>query len=213
MPIRYWSKNINIYILTYIYLLTKKELTLSTNSEAVKKWRKDTKERMILAMGACCVICGYSKCYEALEFHHIDPTKKDIKVSSFRANPVSWTNICNELQKCVLLCANCHREVHYNLVNLPNTLPSFNTEYLDYKTKGKRDICPICGNEKPVYQITCSLQCAGKKARKVDWDSIDLFSLLKTTSKNKIAIMLGVSEMAVRKRIIKLAGTGGYDPP
>jgi 5-methylcytosine-specific restriction endonuclease McrA len=50
---------------------------MSYSSEKVKKWRKNTKDRMVAAMGGCCQICGYSKSTNALEFHHIDPTVKE----------------------------------------------------------------------------------------------------------------------------------------
>ena len=49
---------------------------MSKNSEAVKRWRKNTKDRMVIAMGGCCQICGYNKTHKALEFHHINQMKK-----------------------------------------------------------------------------------------------------------------------------------------
>lgn len=52
--------------------------------------------------------CGYSKCIEALEFHHLDPTEKEFEISDRR----SWEALTAELDKCILLCANCHREYH-----------------------------------------------------------------------------------------------------
>ncbi len=55
--------------------------------------------------------CGYNKCLSALEFHHIDPLKKDFNISQFRTT--SFESIKKELDKCDLLCANCHREIHY----------------------------------------------------------------------------------------------------
>ena len=65
-------------------------------------------------MGGSCNSCGYSKCIEALEFHHIDPLNKDFSISS--ANK-SWDKIKIELGKCVMLCANCHRELHNSLAD------------------------------------------------------------------------------------------------
>lgn len=64
--------------------------------------------------GSKCERCGYNRCMEALEFHHIDPTKKDFNVSS-RGHTRSWKRVKEELDKCVLLCANCHRELHTEL--------------------------------------------------------------------------------------------------
>lgn len=55
-------------------------------------------------------MCGYSKCKEALDFHHVNPNEKDFNISGSHSR--SWEKIELELKKCVLLCANCHREIH-----------------------------------------------------------------------------------------------------
>lgn len=60
--------------------------------------------------GGKCISCGYNKCLAALDFHHLDPTKKDRQISRPLAG--TFEKVKLELDKCVLLCANCHREVH-----------------------------------------------------------------------------------------------------
>lgn len=77
------------------------------NFEAAGK-RADLKERAVAHLGGRCTVCGYDKCPSAFDFHHIDPDEKDFVISS----KTSWEAIEPELKKCVLLCANCHREVH-----------------------------------------------------------------------------------------------------
>ena len=67
--------------------------------------------------GGSCQICGYKRCIEALEFHHQDPLKKDFAVSS-KGYTRSWEVVKSELDKCDLLCANCHRELHSKLAAL-----------------------------------------------------------------------------------------------
>ena len=85
---------------------------MSTNSaKAVKEWRKNTKLKLITCMGSKCQICGYSKCTDALEFHHINPNEKDKDYFNMRGG--LSPNLKTELDKCVLLCANCHREIHH----------------------------------------------------------------------------------------------------
>lgn len=84
--------------------------------DAVTKRRKKLKELAIEYKGNKCEICGYDKCVEALEFHHLDPSKKEFNISI--ANVKSWNNIKNELDKCILVCANCHREIHFNEKNI-----------------------------------------------------------------------------------------------
>jgi hypothetical protein len=68
-----------------------------------KKWCVDYK-------GGKCVMCGYDKCLNVLEFHHRNPTQKDYIISS------AWKKNRNvvklELDKCDLVCANCHGEIH-----------------------------------------------------------------------------------------------------
>jgi hypothetical protein len=61
--------------------------------------------------GGCCSVCGYDRCIEALEFHHLDPEKKDFGISN-KGYTRSWEKIKKELDQCEILCANCHREVH-----------------------------------------------------------------------------------------------------
>lgn len=63
-------------------------------------------------LGGSCRICGYGRCLSGLEFHHINPLEKDFSIS---ARMTSWEAIRPELDKCILLCANCHREVHEGL--------------------------------------------------------------------------------------------------
>ena len=84
-----------------------------------------TKERILLVMGEKCQLCGYSKCNKALELHHIDPKEKDRTISGNLLNN-AWSTLCKELQKCVLLCANCHREVHDNFAIFTDLQSSFN---------------------------------------------------------------------------------------
>jgi len=66
------------------------------------------KERAIALLGGCCEICGYVKTPEALQFHHVCPMEKEFEISE----KMSWEVIEVELDKCALLCANCHIEVH-----------------------------------------------------------------------------------------------------
>ena len=68
--------------------------------------------------GGKCVLCGYNKYLGALDFHHLDPTQKGFEIST-RGLTRSWEKIRKELDKCVLVCANCHRELHAGISQLP----------------------------------------------------------------------------------------------
>lgn len=61
--------------------------------------------------GGKCEKCGYCRYPGALEFHHLDPSQKDIEMSKFSKHPLSDIGK-SELDKCILLCSNCHREAH-----------------------------------------------------------------------------------------------------
>lgn len=60
-----------------------------------------------------CEICDYDKYVGALEFHHCNPEEKDFQIN--RAAMKDKQKLLDELNKCVLLCSNCHREVHAGL--------------------------------------------------------------------------------------------------
>lgn len=86
-------------------------------SEAVKRRRQKVKVMALEYKGSRCECCGYDKCTAALEFHHIDDLTKEFGISE-KGETRSWKRIQEELDKCVLLCANCHREVHANLLEV-----------------------------------------------------------------------------------------------
>ena len=85
---------------------------------AVTKRRKRLKEMAIERKGGKCELCGYHNDFAALEFHHKDSSKKDFGLST-RGLTRSWSKITAEVDKCMLLCANCHREVHSGRSQLP----------------------------------------------------------------------------------------------
>jgi len=60
----------------------------------------------------CCAKCGDSRFY-VLDYHHINPDEKEEKISRLIAHNVKEQTLQEELNKCILLCANCHREFHY----------------------------------------------------------------------------------------------------
>lgn len=75
------------------------------------KLREDAnREKAYKLYGDSCKICGYNKCKNALEWHHLNPNEKENTPSKLMG--ASWEKVKKELDKCVLLCANCHREVH-----------------------------------------------------------------------------------------------------
>ena len=84
---------------------------------AVSKRRKKIKLLAIEYKGGKCLICGYNKYVGALDFHHLDEGTKEFGLAVAGLTR-SWERTKKELDKCVLLCANCHREVHGGLIKL-----------------------------------------------------------------------------------------------
>jgi 5-methylcytosine-specific restriction endonuclease McrA len=84
---------------------------IKCRSEAVQRRRDKIKRMAIEYKGGCCQKCEYDKCITALEFHHLNPLEKDFSIS-VSGNTRSWAIIEAELDKCILVCANCHREIH-----------------------------------------------------------------------------------------------------
>lgn len=80
------------------------------NKKTIERQRA-FKQKCIDYKGGKCSMCGYDKYNGALEFHHSDPKSKDFPIASSRLSRFS-KKIEKELDKCVLLCSNCHREEH-----------------------------------------------------------------------------------------------------
>lgn len=75
--------------------------------------RIDNKKKAIEYKGGCCEKCGYKKFYGALEFHHVNPKHKTGDMSINRWQNYTFNKWKKELDKCILVCANCHREIHH----------------------------------------------------------------------------------------------------
>lgn len=85
-----------------------------------KKYLISLKEKAVQYKGGGCVKCGYNKCLRSLDFHHRDPKEKDFTIGENRAGKKIvrvWSKLQEELDKCDLLCRNCHGEVHFEIDN------------------------------------------------------------------------------------------------
>lgn len=83
-------------------------------SERVKNDKRILKIKAVDYKGGKCSKCSYDRCLSALEFHHLDPKEKDFTISHYNATS-QWEKIKKELDKCILVCSNCHREIHEEL--------------------------------------------------------------------------------------------------
>ena len=78
--------------------------------------RRRVKDTLVKENGGKCCICGYNRCFGALGFHHTEPSKKDFCVG--RQTGIHKAR--KEAKKCVLVCSNCHFEIHSGIVIIPS---------------------------------------------------------------------------------------------
>lgn len=174
---------------------------MSKQSERVKRWRKLTKRKLIEAFGGKCSCCSYFRCVEAFEFHHLDSKQKDAHSGQMTANPRAWTKIVAELKKCILVCSNCHKEIHAGVREQPKDPQRLDESLIKSKTlKEQKQL--IIANE-----LAKRLSQFKQKDR---YEGADLLSLYQE-KKNYEAIgeMFGVTGAAIKRRI-KYLQTGSY---
>lgn len=83
---KYWSKN------------------CKTRADRIKLKRK-----LVDLLGGQCIDCGYSAHLAALDFDHVDPKTKKFMIGEELGNPYRYYDLLEEIKKCVIRCANCHR--------------------------------------------------------------------------------------------------------
>ena len=80
-------------------------------NQKFRERRLARKQRAIELKGGKCTKCQLVVHPAAFDFHHLDPTQKDFDIGLMMSH--SDEHIFQELEKCVLLCANCHRTEHF----------------------------------------------------------------------------------------------------
>lgn len=121
--------------------------------EHVKNYRQKQKENIIYVMGGKCACCGYNRCNRALELHHLNPAEKEF---TFAQNTNrAWSYVVKELPKTIMVCSNCHREIHDGLIKNESLVSNFNeekalevTEQIEKSKTAKINYCVDCG--KPI---------------------------------------------------------------
>ena len=176
-----------------------------SNVEAVSSFRKRRKENLIRLCGGKCSLCGYNKCIGALEFHHINPKDKSFGISTGNCHKIE--DDIAEVKKCLLLCANCHREIHNgfyeneNLFQFQKIDKDYEQELLSLNKKEKF-YCKDCGKEITIYSKSgyckaCSIKHKTKVQNKPDRETLK--TLIRTLPFVKIAEQYNVSDNAIRK--------------
>lgn len=184
----------------------------TSNVQGVISWRRRAKQRLITAFGGSCGLCGYDRCDRNLAFHHIDPTEKDFEFGRFQS--ASWAKIISEVRKCVMLCHNCHGEVHHGIVVDLSKCQRFDESYAEYTRVhlGPRGIlshiipgpkpsrlCEHCGKVLIKSQtLHCSRSCRSHAQITVDVEKVRAL-LRGGASCADVARASGVSPKTIRK--------------
>lgn len=133
-----------------------------SDSKAVSRSQRRKKQKAVDYFGGKCQLCGYDKCLSALEFHHEDEDLKEHS-PSYIILRWSWDRCKEELEKCILVCANCHREIHFGM---------YEPEILRNKVLPTlKKTCVVCEVEfetKRDAATYCSQKCCKISQRKVN---------------------------------------------
>lgn len=188
----------------YRYEKTRGHTKTRCNSCAVNSRRFAVKRRAVAYKGGCCERCGYDRCLNALHFHHRDPSQKLFSPGSNHTR--SWALIQAELDKCMLLCSNCHAEVHAEIDLVNNRATRFAQETSHRLTEAKSKIlparCPGCGKRIQRRNKTCA-DCRSY-CSKIVWPSVTkIRRLVIDGSFEAAARRLNVTGNAIRKHLKK----------
>lgn len=177
----------------------------------VTTYHRRMKLRAIEYKGGKCQVCGYSKSAASLTFHHRDPSQKDFTISG---RVVGWEKMQPELDKCDLLCMNCHGEEHERLAEIgrQDLYAKIRTVIPERRNETVDAPCNTCGaptqrpkSEARSERLFCSVVCSAAKQEKAAWPTREaLEELTKTYPLMVIGRHLGVSGNAVKKRCLRL---------
>lgn len=171
-----------------------------TKKQALLRQR-DLKISCVEYKGGGCEICGYNKCVLALEFHHTDPSKKEFTVSK-HSSTIFDDRIKGELDKCEMLCANCHREVHYDKREYSDEELRYTSKAYNVERKKSVHYCSNCGKEVYNKSTKRCKHCHSKSREIINWPSMEkLREMVADKSYREVGRILGVSDNAIRRRL------------
>lgn len=162
------------------------------------------KYEAVLQRGGKCERCGYDKNLSALEFHHRNPEEKEFQIDIRKFSNTNLETLKEELDKCELLCSNCHHEHHnpdLQLDNVANLV--LNSSKISFSNPAG-SVCPVCGTRFPKVtgKIYCSEQCKWKDKGYPSLDEVNQkYAELK--SWEKVAQSFGLTRkiiQGIRKR-------------
>lgn len=171
------------------------------NSYEYQKLRGLTRKLHLIELrGGCCEKCGYCENLGALDFHHKDPNEKENQLDVRKLSNSSMDWIMKEFDKCLVLCSNCHREVHYPdlLIEKVRKLSENNEHILKTRSINKPK-CIDCDKEVDYGIVRCK-ECSSKLKRIVERpDKKTLNDGVKALGYSATGRKYGVSDNTIRK--------------
>ena len=157
--------------------------------------RKRRKALFVERMGGKCSICGYNKCINSLVFHHINKNDKNYEPAQLMN--FSIKKIESELKKCVLICANCHGELHSEKYDYKINVQKYIREWVEIECK----FCHTNFSTMNKNRVYCSQKCSDLALLKVPNRPTkdELKELISNNTWVDIGRMFSVSDNAVRK--------------
>lgn len=178
-------------------------------SKATSDYRKRRKENLVMVCGRKCCLCGYNKSISALEFHHIISDEKIYGIAE-KGTCHDLEQDLKEIQKCILVCANCHREIHDGLYDEKVLIKAqvYNENIANQLREAKRQLyerknyfCHNCGTMITKYsKLQLCEKCSHEVTRLVQRPSREeLKNLIRTLPFTVIGKQYGVSDNAIKK--------------
>lgn len=174
----------------------------SRNVQKVVDWRRRTKQRLIAYKGGKCEICGYNKdCPSSFHFHHKNPSEKSFGIGS-KGITRKLELLKQEVDKCQLLCANCHAEVHESLYSKQREETKLRHEEWLLRigpSKNSLKIIKDCNQKVKIEKPDKVIKTCNHKSKINKPSKEELFKLLWEKPTTHIAKDYNVSDKAVEK--------------
>lgn len=176
------------------------------NYESQQKRGLERKIYFIKKLGSKCSNCGYDKNYAALQFHHLDPKIKERGLDLRKLSNSNIKKILLEIDKCILLCSNCHFEVHnprFQKELLENFTKNIEQEQAEKKKlRELKNHCLVCNKVISTKSAKFCRECS--HSSKIEWPSKEeLKNLVWIYPMSVLSKDLKVSDRSIAKRCKK----------
>ena len=161
--------------------------------------KKAIRKNIRYVLGDKCAKCGYCNCEAALEVHHLIPELKKYTFGDLLES-IPWNEIDQEIQNCVLLCANCHREIHNQSFEIESSYDENKSkEIFLLEENFGFFLCEKCGSRVSFGSNKC-VKCACEERRVVERPSREELKIaIRNMPFTQIAKKYNVSDNAIRK--------------